>query len=66
MENMKEMFGGLFSYENSEKLEEFTETADKTMAFKIIEMSLDHCQQLGTFTIDESFLIYRMLNKLKE
>lgn len=63
---MEEMFGGLFSYENPEKLEEFTKSADKITAFKMIELSLLYCQQLGTFTMEESFLIYRMLNKLKE
>jgi hypothetical protein len=63
---MEQMFDGLFSYENSDKLDEFTKLADKETAFKMIEMSLMYCQQNGVFTMEESFLIYKMLNKLKE
>lgn len=60
------MFDGLFEYENDEKLETFINSADKETALKMIELSIVHCQQNGFYTIEESHLIYKMLNKLKE
>lgn len=63
---MNEMFGGLLSFENQEKLTNFITNADKDIATKVIESAITYCQQEGMFSLEESFVLYNMLNKLKE
>jgi hypothetical protein len=63
---MEQMFGGLFEYTTPEKLDEFIERADKKSAIEIIEASVTFCQQNGVYSLEESFLLYKMLKKLKE
>lgn len=63
---MNEMFGGLLSFENQEKLTSFVKNADKDIATKVIESAITYCQQEGMFSLEESFVLYNMLNKLKE
>lgn len=63
---MNEMFGGLLSFENEEKLNNFVTNTDKNVATKIIELAITYCQEQGMFSLEESFLLYKMLNKLKE
>jgi len=63
---MEQMFGGLFEYTTPEKLDEFIERADKKSAIEIIETSVTFCQQNGVYSLEESFLLYKMLKKLKE
>lgn len=63
---METMFGGLFEYTTPEKLDEFIKNAGKESALDIIEASIQYCQQNGTYTLDESYLLYKMLKKLKE
>lgn len=63
---MEEMFGGLISYEDHGKLEDLAEKADKATALKMIELSIMYCQENGVYKLDESFLLYKMLNRLKE
>lgn len=63
---MNEMFGGLLSFENQEKLTNFVNNSDKQIAIKVIESAIVYCQQNGMFSLEESFVLYNMLNKLKE
>ena len=63
---MGEMFGGLFTYDNPQKLEDFVKSVSKEEALKLIELSLDYSQQNGQFSLEESYLIYSMLNKIKQ
>ena len=60
------MFGGLFAYENDKKLEEFIDMVNKKDALKIVEAGIDYSQQNGLYTLEESHILYKMLNKLKE
>lgn len=63
---MGEIFGGLLEFDNQEKLTNFVNNADKVMATKVIESALTYCQENGMFSLEESFVLYTMLNKLKE
>lgn len=63
---MGDMFGGLLEFDNQEKLQVFIDNSDKVMATKVIELAITHCQQNGMFSLEESFVLYVMLNKLKE
>lgn len=63
---MNEMFGGLLEFDSQEKLKTFIGNSDKVMATKVIEMAISYCQQEGMFSLEESFVLYTMLNKLKE
>jgi hypothetical protein len=63
---METMFGGLFEYVNDEKLNEFIERADKESALQIIETSIEYSLKNGLFSLEESFILYKMLKKLKE
>jgi hypothetical protein len=61
-----EIFGGLLPIENSEQLEGFINELDKNLSLKIIELCILHCQENGVFTMEESYLLYKSLTKLKE
>ena len=63
---MSEMFGGLLDFDNQEKLRGFLEKTDKEMAVKVIDLAITHCQQSGIFSLEESYVLYIMLIKLKE
>ena len=63
---MNEMFGGLLSFENQDKLNTFINNSNKEIAVKVIESAITYCQQEGMFSLEESFVLYTMLNKLKE
>lgn len=63
---MEQMFGGLFEYTTPEKLEEFIKNSSKETALDVIEASIQYCQQSGAYTLEESYLLFKMLNKLKE
>ena len=63
---MISIFGGLFEYENNQKLDDFVNSSTKEHALKIIELAIEYCQQNGNFTLEESFILYKMLNKLNE
>lgn len=63
---MESLFGGLFGFESKESLENFVENVDKVNAIKMIELSLLYIQKNGFFSFEESHIIYKCLNKLKE
>lgn len=63
---MNKMFDGLFEYTTLEKLDEFIKNADEKSALDVIEASIQYCQQSGAYTLEESYLLFKMLNKLKE
>lgn len=63
---MNTIFGGLFSFETKQSLENFIEKIDKESAIKMIELSLLYTQKNGLYSFEESHIIYKCLNKLKE
>jgi hypothetical protein len=63
---MKELFGGLIEFKDSQKLVEFVETMNREAAIKIVEGSLDYGQKNGLFTLEESYCIYKSLTIIKD
>lgn len=63
---MESIFGGLFTYESKEALDNFIVKLDEDSSKKIIELCLIHCQKTGIFTFEESRIIYECLKKIKE
>lgn len=62
---MKELFGGLLEFEDSQKLIEFVETMNMNMSIRIAEISLDYGQKNGLYTLEEAYTIYKCLSILK-
>ena len=66
MEELNSSFGGLLQFKNNQEITLFLENMDKKQAFTIIETALFFSQKQGTYSFDESHIIYKCLNKLKE
>ena len=62
----KEIFGGLLQFETNQQLNEFIESIDKEMSIKLIELSIDYIMKNGLFTLEESYCLYKSINKLRE
>ena len=56
---MENIFNGDFEYENKEELIQFIDGADRNDALKIIELSLEHANQKGSFNLLESYCIHK-------
>lgn len=63
---MKSIFGGLLEFKNKEHLNAFLTVIDKNDAITLIEKALLYSQQNGLYTFEESHVIYKSINKLKE
>ncbi len=63
---MESIFGGTIEFQTNSQFTEFVESVDKEMSIKIIELALDYSQKNGLFNMEESYAIYKSLNKLKE
>lgn len=63
---MENIFGGLVSFEKKDDLDMFVESIDKLNAIKLIEMALTYGLKNGIYSLEDSFVIYKSLTKLKE
>jgi uncharacterized protein YpbB len=63
---METLFGGLIEFEKKEELNLFIENLEKDDAIKLLESAVVVAQQSGVYTIEESYIIYKSLKKLKE
>jgi len=66
MEKMESILGGLVKFKNWEEFEIFLEKMNIDESFSIIEMSLIFAQKEGLFSLEESYVIHKCLNKLKK
>ena len=63
---MESIFGGLIEFDNRKELDEQMEGLDVNLAIQIIEKQIEHVALHGGFTIVESHVLYKCINKLKE
>lgn len=63
---MSTLFNGDFEYEEESDFKEFLETIEPENALKIIDIALAHANKEGAFTIEESYCIYKCVDKLKK
>ena len=59
------LFGGLIEIESEEKLFDLINNVDQELSIKIVESAIKDCQDNGMFSLEESFIVFIMLNKLK-
>ena len=62
---MKTLFNGLINIDLTEDMDNFIDNLDKDVLFKLIESAINAAQLNGQYTLEESFIIYKTLNKLK-
>lgn len=62
---MSTLFNGDFEYEEESDFKEFLETIEPQNALKIIDIALSHANKEGAFSIEESYCIYKCIDKLK-
>jgi len=62
---MKILFNGLLEVNTIPELKFLIENSDKTNSIRIIEQALDSGVQKGIYSIEESYIIYLCLEKLK-
>lgn len=63
---MENIFGGLFQYEDNSELNDFILEMDSSEALSLISVALEYVQSKGVLSLEESFVIYKCINKLKE
>lgn len=63
---MGHMFGELLEFNSKEELNEYIEKMEVGDALTLLETALTWSQQNGLYTIDESFIIYKSLEKLRQ
>lgn len=63
---MAHMFGELLEFNSKEELNEYIEKMGVGDALTLLETALTWPQQNGLYTIDESFIIYKSLEKLRQ
>lgn len=62
---MESIFGGLIEFDSQNELNEYVENMDTLSAIQIIEKQIEYVASHGGFTIVESHVLYKCLNKLK-
>jgi hypothetical protein len=60
------LFNGLLEFESHEELNKLFDSNDRKMALKLIELALQHAQNNGLYTFQESHVVYNCLNILKK
>ena len=63
---MKSIFNGLLEFKTNEDLNEFVKSISSENSLKIIELSLDFAHKSGVYTMEEVYIIYTSLLKLKK
>lgn len=63
---MENLFNGEFEYESKIDLMEFIKNADFEDAVKIIELSLNHANEKGSFNLLESFCVHQCLEIIRK
>jgi len=63
---MAHMFGELLEFNTKEELNEYIEKMNVVDAITLLETALTWSQQNGLYSIDESYTIYKSLQKLRE
>jgi hypothetical protein len=63
---MESIFGGGIEFESKDQFDKYIETIDKPSALKIIDLSIDFGLKSGLYSLEESYALYKCLNKLKE
>ena len=62
---MNNYFGGLVEFKNDKEFEDFLENIKYEDATKLIETVIVYTVKSGLFNLDESFLLYKCLQKIK-
>lgn len=62
---MKILFNGLLEFQSQDQLKELLSSEDKKTALKLVELALQHAQNNGLYSFEESYVIYNCLNTLK-
>jgi len=63
---MEEIFGGLVKFEKKIDLDSFVDGMTKNDAIKLIEMALTFGLKNGIYSLEDSFVIYKSISKIKE
>lgn len=63
---MENIFGGLIEFNNEFDFDDFIKEMNQSDAISIIEKALEYSHGQGTFSVQETYFIYKCLKKLKE
>jgi hypothetical protein len=55
---MKILFNGLLEFQSQDQLKELLSSEDKKTALKLVELALQHAQNNGLYSFEESYVIY--------
>jgi len=63
---MEVYFGGLVEFTNKEELETFLNNISDEDSIQIIETVMSYATKSGLFDLDEAFLLYKCISKIKQ
>lgn len=63
---MPHLFGDSFEYDDKEDLINWLEKIDINQAIIIVDIALSHANREGAFDMDESYCIFKCINKIKQ
>jgi len=63
---MKTIFNGKIEYTNSEELSNLTKDMDNNLSLNILESAINCAISSGVYNLDECFILYNCLLKLKK
>jgi len=63
---MPHLFGEAFEYDDKKDLIDWLEGIGISQAIIIVDIALSHANKEGAFDMDESYCIFKCINKLKE
>ena len=63
---MESIFGGLIEFPTEKDFDEFVQNMHNSDALSIIERAIEFAYQQNTFSVQETYFIYKSLKKLKQ
>lgn len=63
---MPHLFGKAFEFDDKKDLIDWLEVIGISQAIIIVDIALSHANKEGAFNVDESYCIFKCINKLKE
>jgi len=63
---MENIFGGLIEFPSEKEFDEFLSKMDKETALSVVEKAIEFAYQNNTFSVQETYFIYKSLKILKD
>ena len=63
---MKTIFDGKLVYQSNDELDLLVNQMDNNLTIDILESAIDYSIKMGVYNLDECFVLYNCISKLKK